>query len=348
VPAHVLDPSLDNLRREFDAACQQSAFQARSEQLRTLNQVFRRFRTYQSESDWVHTMLDAASPYADYVAVFSIANQALRLRGQRPAGRLPDDLSFPVSAAAAFSSAIDAKDPVTTLRNPAEVSAPLSVGHAGERAHVFPVTNGDRVSAVLFASDPVSDMNALELVAGIASSVLERKANLALHAQIAAAAKLRKTMPAGITDLMVPVSAAPEPYRPEPARPEPARPEPARPEPSPAAPTVIASTPAPESKLPTWTDLPTEQRQLHIRAQRFARVAVAELQLARPEACRAGREQSDLYLFLKREIDKARESYSKQFMTVPSMVDYLHLELIQTAAQGDERKLGADYPGRLL
>jgi hypothetical protein len=91
-----------------------------------------------------------------------------------------------------------------------------------------------------------------------------------------------------------------------------------------------------------------DQRQLHIRAQRFARVSIAELQLARPEACRAGREQNDLYLFLKREIDKARENYRKQFMTVPSMVDYLHLELIQTAAQGDEHKLGADYPGRLI
>jgi hypothetical protein len=108
------------------------------------------------------------------------------------------------------------------------------------------------------------------------------------------------------------------------------------------------AAPLAESKLPAWSDLPMEQRQLHVRAQRFARVAVAEMQLARPEACRAGREQGDFYLFLKREIDKVRENYRKQFMTVPSMVDYLHLELIQTAAQGNEQKLGADYPGRLL
>jgi hypothetical protein len=72
------------------------------------------------------------------------------------------------------------------------------------------------------------------------------------------------------------------------------------------------------------------------------------MQLAKPQGCRAGREQSNLYLFLKPEIDKARETYRKQFMTIPSMVDYLHLELVNTAAEGDEMKLGAEYPGQLV
>jgi hypothetical protein len=293
VPPPALDLLFDNLRQEFDAICRQTEHRARAEQLQQLNQLFRRFRAYQTEADWVQATLDAASSYATSVALFAIAENILKLRGQIPAGLLEEDLSFPVTSAAAFASAIESKDPVTAMRTASEVFQPLS--KAGERAHLFPITNGERVSAILFASDAASDMNGLELVAGMASSMLERKANTALHAQIAAA-------------------------------------------------------PAPDAaarKLPAWTDLPSDQRQLHIRAQRFARVAVAELQLARPEACRAGREQSDLYLFLKREIDKARENYRKQFMTVPYMVDYLHLELIQTAAQGDERKLGADYPGRL-
>jgi hypothetical protein len=102
------------------------------------------------------------------------------------------------------------------------------------------------------------------------------------------------------------------------------------------------------ARLPGWASLDESQRQLHIRARRFARVAVAEMQLSKPEACRAGREQSDLYLFLKNEIDKAREIYGKQFRTISSMADYLHLELVQTAAEGDELKLGADYPGQLV
>jgi hypothetical protein len=107
-------------------------------------------------------------------------------------------------------------------------------------------------------------------------------------------------------------------------------------------------TEAPIPALPAWADLDEQQRTLHIRAQRFSRVTIAEMQLFRPEACRAGREQSNLYIFLKGELDKAREIYRKQFMTIPSMVDYLHLELVRTVAGGDELKLGADYPGQLV
>jgi hypothetical protein len=113
----------------------------------------------------------------------------------------------------------------------------------------------------------------------------------------------------------------------------------------------IASAPVPiipAGRLPGWAALDEPQRQLHVRARRFARVTVAEMQLSKPEACRAGREQSDLYLFLKNEIDKAREIYSRQFRTISSMADYLHLELVRTAAEGDELKLGADYPGQLV
>jgi hypothetical protein len=302
---HILDSALDGLRSQFDAGCAQASGQARVELLRTLNQLFRRFRAYRSESDWVRITLDGAASYAQQVVLFSIVNNYAQLLGQTPAGLLPADLSFPVTAAPAFGSAIDTRDLVTALRTPGEVSPylsnELSEGRAEERAHVLPITNGERVSAILFASDTGADINALELVAGIASSVLERKSNAALHAQIS-----RAEVPSGLP-VVTPVTAKPA----------------------------------------AWGDLPHDQRQVHIRAQRFARVAVAELQLARPEACRAGREQGDLYLFLKREIDKARENYRRQFMTVPSMVDYLHLELIQNAAAGDEHKLGADYPGRL-
>jgi hypothetical protein len=290
----LLDAAFEGVRREFDAAAVKASAGARAEVAKTLNEIFRRFRTYQSESDWVQTLLDGAAPFAGEIAVFAVENTTLRLRGQLPADQLPAELAFPVAAAAAFQSSIGLKDVVTSLRTPSEVSAALSEGHGGERAHLFPILNGDRVSAVLFASGSAADLNALELVTGIAASVLGRSANLAMHSQI---------MPAPVRN---------------------------------------------EPKLPAaWSELASDQRQLHIRAQRFARVTLAEIQLARPEACRAGRDQGDLYLFLKREIDRARENYRKQFMTVPSMVDYLHLELIQNAAEGDEQKLGADYPGSL-
>jgi len=112
----------------------------------------------------------------------------------------------------------------------------------------------------------------------------------------------------------------------------------------------IARAPAaaPKAGLPVWAGAEESQRLLHIRARRFARVAVAEMQLSKPEACRAGREQNDLYLLLKNEIDKAREIYRRQFGTISPMADYLHLELVHTAAEGDEMKLGAEYPGQLV
>jgi hypothetical protein len=166
--------------------------------------------------------------------------------------------------------------------------------------------------AILFAADQeYIDLNALELVAGLASAVLERYSNVSLHSRIEPATKERATEPA------VPIQREVAP-------------------------------PAAKPTLPAWADLSEGQRALHIRAQRFSRVAVAQMQLAKPEACQAGREQSNLYLFLKPEIEKARESYRKQFMTIPSMMDYLHIELVKTAAEGDEMKLGAEYPGQLV
>ena len=77
-------------------------------------------------------------------------------------------------------------------------------------------------------------------------------------------------------------------------------------------------------------------------------MTVAEAQLARPEACAAGRSAGDLYLFLQTEIDRARDSFRKQFMVVPSMVDYLHLELVRVLAEGDETLMGAEYSGAMV
>ncbi len=90
-----------------------------------------------------------------------------------------------------------------------------------------------------------------------------------------------------------------------------------------------------------------EERSLHIRAQRFARTKVAEMQLYKPELCQKGNDSQDVYLYLKHEIDSAREGFRSQFMTIPTMVDYLHLELVSSLVHGDEFLLGADYPGQM-
>ena len=296
---HPLDQAFETIRREFEASGAQMARAARYQLTNELNQLLRRFRHYQKESEWISALLDGATRLAQHVAIFSLQNETLRLRAQSNL-ELPDELTLPLASAPAFLSAVETHDPVIALRAASEVGEALAASEPGERCHLIPIMNGPRTVAVLFAADrEYMDVNALELIAGVASAVLERHSNVALHSQI---------------------TEVPKPEAPPPSSPG----------------------------LPTWADLSEEQRTLHIRAQRFARVTVAELQLAKPQGCRIGREQNNLYLFLKPEIDKARESYRKQFMTIPSMVDYLHLELVKTAAEGDEVKLGAEYPGQLV
>lgn len=116
------------------------------------------------------------------------------------------------------------------------------------------------------------------------------------------------------------------------------------------APALPAKADAPQTTghtVPVWGTLPDRDRTIHLRARRFARVKVAEMQLYRPEACNAGRGQNNLYLHLKQDIDNAREVFRNQFMTTPNIVDYLHLELVGTLAESDETRLGADYPGQM-
>jgi hypothetical protein len=88
---------------------------------------------------------------------------------------------------------------------------------------------------------------------------------------------------------------------------------------------------------------------LHLRAQRFARVQVAQLRLYRTAEVQFGRARRDLYGALGEPIDAARESFRKTyFEKCPSMVDYLHLELVRTLANDDPELLGENYPGVIV
>jgi hypothetical protein len=111
------------------------------------------------------------------------------------------------------------------------------------------------------------------------------------------------------------------------------------------APALLHILPAPE---PAWTALSQEEQDVHRKAQRFARVQVAEMRLYKSQAVKDGRSGHNLYGALSEEIAHVREEYRRQFMdAAPSMVDYLHLELVRTLAHDDASMLGADYPGPL-
>jgi len=91
-----------------------------------------------------------------------------------------------------------------------------------------------------------------------------------------------------------------------------------------------------------------EEQELHAKAQRFARVRVAEMRLYQAQAVREGREQARLYSALKGEMDRGRAQFKHEFMSVTSMLDYFHLELVRTLANDDASLLGEDYPGPLV
>ncbi len=85
-----------------------------------------------------------------------------------------------------------------------------------------------------------------------------------------------------------------------------------------------------------------------LRARRFARVKVAEMQLYAADRVTAGRAARHLYGALRPEIDEARAGFTGEFLTSSHrMPDYLHEELVRVLAQDDETLLGPDYPGPL-
>lgn len=103
----------------------------------------------------------------------------------------------------------------------------------------------------------------------------------------------------------------------------------------------------PEGK---WEDLPEAEQAEHLRAQRFAQVAVARMRVEQNAAVREGQQRGDLYAVLRQPIDRARTEYKEQFLSGQSktMVDYLYVELVRSLANDEDRLLGAGFPGRLI
>jgi hypothetical protein len=89
-----------------------------------------------------------------------------------------------------------------------------------------------------------------------------------------------------------------------------------------------------------------EERRLHNDARRFARLLISEIKLYNEQKVVEGRSEHDLYNRLREYIDRSREMYDKRVKPeVASRYDYFHGELFNTLAEGDESKLGSNYPG---
>ncbi len=122
-----------------------------------------------------------------------------------------------------------------------------------------------------------------------------------------------------------------------------------RPESSELVKIVGADSRGTEPNRAGWSALSRDEQNLHLRAQRFARVLVAGMQLYEAQAVKSGRAERNLYTHLQSNIDAGRETFRNDFLSKSdSMVDYLHLELLRTLANDDGDLLGPEYPGPMV
>jgi hypothetical protein len=108
--------------------------------------------------------------------------------------------------------------------------------------------------------------------------------------------------------------------------------------------TAAEPAPAPE---PAETAPPAEEEEkIHRDARRFSKLLVSEIELYNRSGVEEGRRNRDLYLRLKKDIDRSRETYEKRFAhTVAKQFDYFYEELVKTLAENDPTLLGSGYPG---
>jgi hypothetical protein len=147
-------------------------------------------------------------------------------------------------------------------------------------------------------------------------------------------------------------SAAPSaaPPRVAPSRPA-ARPAPPPPEPPPfleafdeEASSAAGGMPADEEEEFDVNRLSPEEQELHRRANRVAKVSMQDIKMLRPEQVRLGRENKDICIRLRDDIEKAHREYDRRFKPIMDHpVDYFYRWLVEILADGDAHALG-EYP----
>lgn len=320
----VLEERVKQLVADTENLFAESRERARRDMADQLNQAVRRIRQTTNLEDLAATLVDVTSPFCGSAALFGASGdffQAERIRGvSEGVAREFQSLEIAMRSAPALASALESRDPVVTAATGGEVSPEVVklFDHSPvSRASIYPLVARDRVPALLYVWGTVQGA-AVELLAQTASLVW-----VSLTEPVPAAPELGELITiSGVEAAPTPVS-APEPE--------------------------FAASSEPANGSPSWEDLPPEEQRVHLQAQRFARVQVSEMRLFEPEAVQSGRANQNLYEALQERIDGARETYRKSFFDrCPSMVDYLHLELVRTLANDDPELLGKDYPGPLV
>lgn len=318
-----------------DAALQRAkaVAEARTSTAEALNQAARRIRQTFDEESALTMLVESSAPWASRAVVLQVENNHARPLAAR--GIDAGDASFPLASAAAISGVCETREPVVALASERELSPSLAAAvsvpaNGAGRAHLFAVSAHRQALAVLIATGEVVPA-ALELLAEVTGASLE-----ALQQPEAVSTPL-KPLPSPELIQIVP-SSVPEPKGVA-----------AIGTAAGAAQTVTAATGTKSAAQLSWADLSAADQKLHLQAQRVARVKVAEMRLYHADQLRKGVFEANIYQALGNEIDRARTVFLKDFLSQsPTMVDYLHLELLRSLAHDDDRLLGPDYPGPMV
>jgi hypothetical protein len=304
-----LEQRLSQLSLEMESLFGEARERARRELAEQLNQAARRIGQAAGAREIGATLLDATADFAGGCVLFRVEEGLAKGEAARGIPG-PAAESF-VNLEIALASAAALAGAVESRDTVVAEAAPNEVSQA--MVELAGHGAGDRASIF-----PL-------LVRGRVAALLYawgsvQVAAVELLAQVAAGAwsALAAAAPPGLVEIAAAAAATPAP----------------------------APVPAPGS---TWDSLTPAEQQLHLRAQRFARVQVADIRLREPEAVRTGRAGKNLYQTLEKQIEAARARFRQAFFEgCPSMVDYLHLELIRTLANDDAELLGKDYPGPMV
>jgi hypothetical protein len=287
----------------------QSGKTARRDLVQKLNQTARRLRHFENEGQWSHTLVDATRGFCGRAALFLIHDRKLRFEAARNIDGPGPVEEVGLDAAPAFGTAVETRDTLVAMRTGSELSELLAA---------FLGHSPDQGSArcCLF---PIVTRQGVPAVLYADSAEVDVDA---LELLVATAGAVLESRPAA----------------------------PARPAPVASVDGLVTITaPSQKPEILSWFSLSHEDRELHLRAQRFARVQVAGIRLYQSEKVKNGRAAHDLYTSLKEEIDSTRETFRREFLNASdSMVDYLHLELVRTLANDDIELLGHDYPGPMV
>lgn len=330
-------PMVDRVREETRLETAEKTREAARHELGLqLSQALRVFRQASDGNEWKEVLLDAVQPYCSLCALFLVTKDRFSLKGVRGmAGELETGFELEFEEAAAFQNSLESKDVVVAVRSDSEVSPyVMSLRPDAEpgKCFLFPVLVQDAVAALLYLEpgEQPLEVGAVETLvnsAGLALAGMRAARALQTSSLVNIASAINPVDGAGATVealLAVPAGAVGGPVQ--------------------ASQTAVI----PERSF-SWDDLSHEQRDLHMRAQRFARVQVAEMRLYKDEAVRAGRRDANLYTRLQQEIDEARLRYQMQFLEGQNhMRDYLHGELVETLAIDNPQLMGPDYPGPLV